>query len=185
MIGGWAWKRDEVIQFILPHTVNFQRDSMAGEEWGDVDSVLMGTVVEGDAFCQLQTSWDPCVSSLFPGHWCGSLLPPCIDTCCSSIPSPHPCPSFLAQFVPDSLLWFVSPALSSSLISVSLLWVHNDFSLPVFLTISVALYHSSFSDSSFTLGVHHLFCLLTPCSLSSLCVYLDQLLYLEHNSYQN
>lgn len=54
----------------------------------------------------------------------------------------------------------MSPALTSSLISVSLwLWVYSNFSLSAFLAISVALYHSSFPDSSFTLGVHPLFCL--------------------------
>lgn len=117
-------------------------------------------MIKGDPLCQLQTSCDLCAPSLFPGPCCSSVFYPSLHTHCLSVPSPHSCPNFFAQLVPDSHLWCMSPALASSPINLFLCcWVYTDFSLPAFLAVSVALYHSSFSESSLALGVHTLYCL--------------------------
>lgn len=159
----WWWRsmKKRWGHTILPQTIGFCRECVVGEEWSDADSAPMGTVITVDPLCHLQTHCDPCVPSLFPEPCCSSSFFLFIGMYWSSIPSPPCLPQVLAQLVSDPFLWFVSLALSSSLISVFLpCWVYSNFSLPVFLTLSVALSHSSFSESSIPLGVHYFFCLL-------------------------
>ena len=151
-----------------------------GEEWWDVDSVPMGTVIKGDPLCQLQTSCDPCAPSLLPGPCCSSVLSLSIGICCTC--STLSCPSFLAQLVPRSLLWFVSPAPTSCLISLFL--CRSEFTIvSPFLCFSQSLLPHT-TPASQALRSHLAFTLfstfLTLCSLSSFWAYLDQLLYLGH-----
>lgn len=171
---------------ILTSTYYWLSERLHGRE----GVVRCGLRSDGDCdqrgpLCQLQTSCDPCATSLFPGRCCSSVFPPYLETCCISISSPHPCPSFLAQLVSDSLLWFVSPALTSSLNNLFLCRFEFAIISP-YLSFSQSLLPCT-TPSSQTLHSPLAFTLfsafLTLCSLSSLWVYLDQLLYLGHNSY--